>query len=135
VAPSAFNGSDRLVILVVEDEVLLRGAIADYLRDCGCLVLEAESAEQATAICRSGRVLDVLMTDINLNGPGTGWDIAETLRAAQPNVGVLYVSGHSIDPGRCVSGSFCLNKPYLNAAILQTCQMLTESRRRGGELQ
>ncbi len=134
VARSSFNASDRLVILIVEDEVLLRGAIVDYLRDCGCIVLEAESAEQAATICRSGQALDVLVTDINLNGSGSGWDVAETLRAAQPDAGVVYVSGHPIDRGRCVSGSFCLGKPYLNAAILQTCQMLSESRRRGREL-
>src|ERR1041384_510856 len=52
VARTSLNASDRLVILIVEDEVLLRCAIVDYLRDGGCIVLEAESAEQAAAICR-----------------------------------------------------------------------------------
>lgn len=118
------KASDGPVVLVVEDEVLVRAMIAQYLRDCDCVVLEADSAEQVAAIGRSGQEVDVLVTDINLRGPGSGWDVAESCRAAQPNMGVVYVSGNSVDLLRCVSGSLFFNKPYLDADILHACQVL-----------
>ena len=126
VVPKSANGSDGLVVLVVEDEVLVRAMIAQYLRDCDCVVLEADSAEEVAAIGRSGRAVDVLVTDINLSGPGNGWDVAEACRAAQPDMGVVYVSGNSVDRCRCVSGSLFFNKPYLDADILQACQVLSK---------
>lgn len=118
------GASNCLVILVVEDEALVRAAIAEHLRDCDCFVLEADGAEQAAAIRRSGRDVDVLLTDINLRG-GTGWDVAEEFRAAQPDVGVVYVSGNSVDRDRCVSGSLFFHKPYINADILHACTIVS----------
>jgi CheY-like chemotaxis protein len=85
---------------VVEDEFLLRLEIVDYLRNAGCIVLEAWSANEAIAMCRNGEPVDILVTDINLRGPGTGWEIAEALRALQPGAGVIYGSGNSLDHSR-----------------------------------
>jgi two-component system, response regulator PdtaR len=123
-ASKSVNVSGGLIILMVEDEILLRGMIAQYLQDRGCVVLEADSAEQASAICRSGQQVDVLVTDINLNGTGNGFDVAEVFRAAQPDVGVVYVSGNFVDRNRCVRDSLFFDKPYLDAEILQACQIL-----------
>jgi CheY-like chemotaxis protein len=93
-------GPDPLIVLVVEDEFLLRLEIVDYLRNAGCIVLEAWSANEAIAMCRNGEPVDILVTDINLRGPGTGWEIAEALRALQPGAGVIYGSGNSLDHSR-----------------------------------
>jgi len=111
---------------VVEDEVLVREMIVQYLRDRYFIILEAESAEQAAAICGSGQAVDVLLTDINLAGRGSGWDVAAVFREAQPDVGVVYVSGQSVDRRRCVAGGLFFSKPYLNADILHACQVLTK---------
>jgi CheY-like chemotaxis protein len=54
------NGSP--VVLVVEDEFLVQYEIVQYLRNCGFVVLEARTAEQALAICRDGRCVDILVT-------------------------------------------------------------------------
>ncbi len=50
--------------------------------------------------------------DIGLDDSGSGWDVAETLRTAQPDIGVVYVSGNSVDRSRRVAGSLFFNKPY-----------------------
>jgi CheY-like chemotaxis protein len=113
------NGA--LVVLVVEDEFLLRYEIVSYLRNDGFLVLEARTAEQAVTLGLDGRV-DVLLTDINLGGHGSGWDVADALRAAQPAVGVIYVSGHSDDKARRVKDSRFFRKPYRPHDILQACR-------------
>jgi CheY-like chemotaxis protein len=81
---SSQTGPDPLFVLVVEDEVLLRYEMVEYLRDSGCLLLEASTAKEAVAMCCDGNVLDVLLTDINLEGPGSGWDVADALRAVDP---------------------------------------------------
>ena len=118
------NGPDLLIVLVVEDECLLRLEIVEYLRDAGCVVLEAWSANEAVAMCRNGEPVDILFTDINLDGPGTGWEIAEALRALQPGAGVIYVSGNSVDDSRRVGGSLFFKKPYSAPDILEACRDL-----------
>jgi CheY-like chemotaxis protein len=123
------NGSNALVVLVVEDEFLVRYEAVQYLRECGCIVLEARTAEQAIAICRDGRRIDILLTDINLDGSGSGWDVAETFRSAQPSVGVVYVSGNSTDRSRRVTNSLFFEKPYRTADIAQACRGLAKTSR------
>jgi CheY-like chemotaxis protein len=120
-------GSKSPVVLVVEDEFLLRCALVEYLRDHGCVVLEARTAEQAVAMCRAGRRVDVVLTDIGLQGSSNGWDVAETLRAAQPEVGVVYVSGNSADRSRRVAGSLFFNKPYRLEDVARACQGLAQT--------
>jgi len=123
------NGSNPLVVLVVEDELLLRYEAVEYLRRFGCIVLEARTAEQAEAICRDSKRVDVLLTDINLPDSGSGWDVAETFRAAHPRVGVVYVSGNSTDQSRRVIGSLFFEKPYRLADIARACSDLASPAR------
>ena len=113
------------VVLVVEDEFLLRCSIADSLREGGYTVVETASGEEAIALCRSGMLIDIVFTDINLIGAISGWDVAESLRAAVPNMSVLYTSGKAVDPGRCVSDSVFIAKPYLHGDVLEACQRLS----------
>ena len=102
---------------------MLREYIAAYLRDCGCAVYEAATAEEAIVMCRTVSLnLHVLFTDINLNGAAEGWEIAEVFRAARPTIGVLYASGNSLDRSRSVPGSRFLSKPYNKAEVLKACR-------------
>jgi CheY-like chemotaxis protein len=119
-----FNGKQTLAVLVVEDEWLVREAIASYLRDGGCFVLEASDAETALALVESGERVDVLLTDIALGGRLDGWDLGETVRAWRPAVGVIYTSGAFGDQGRPVAGSLEFNKPYSPAKVLYACRCM-----------
>ena len=114
---------DLPVVLLVEDEGLVRCEIANNLRSRGFLVLETGTAQEAIAIGRECTV-DVLLTDIDLAGSGSGWEIAEALRAAQPDIGVIYVSANPVDQDRRVSDSLCFCKPYSEEVILQACHDL-----------
>jgi CheY-like chemotaxis protein len=118
------NGRDSLIVLVVEDEFLLRLEIVECLQNAGCVVLEAWSANEAVAMCRNGEPVDILVTDINLRGPGTGWEVAEALRELRPGAGVIYVSGNSLDHSRRVVGSLFFKKPYSTSEILEACRDL-----------
>jgi CheY-like chemotaxis protein len=72
------------IVLVVEDEWIVRATIVDYLYANGCHVIGAGSGEEAVAL------IDVLFTDIRLGGPLNGWDIAEIFRDHFPDLRVLY---------------------------------------------
>jgi CheY-like chemotaxis protein len=122
---SAAYGAHAPVVLVVEDEFLVRCNIADCLRDAGYLVVEAASGEEAIALCQSDMSIDIVFTDINLTNSASGWDVAESFRRNRPNVPVLYTSGKSIDPERCVPGSVFVAKPYRSSDVLNAFQRVS----------
>jgi CheY-like chemotaxis protein len=112
------------VILVVEDELLIRGNVVESLRDAGYVVVETESGEEAIAFCKSGISIDIVFTDINLAGAANGWDVVEAFRVERPNVPVLYTSGKPVDPTRLIQGSLFVPKPYQVNDIMDACQQL-----------
>src|ERR1700674_5321741 len=87
------------IVLIVEDEWLVRGEIVGELQKAGAKVLEASTGEGALALLQAGRV-DVVITDIQLAGYLSGWDVADAARAAHRDVPVIYASGNSIEKTR-----------------------------------
>ena len=102
----------RAVVLVVEDDWLVRDFLVSHLQDAGWRVLEADSAEQAIAMLKAGQQIDIVITDIQLKGALTGWDVAEAFRAAQPTMPVIYARGTPPMPSRLVPESLFFRKPY-----------------------
>jgi CheY-like chemotaxis protein len=125
------HNSPRLVVLVVEDEWLVRDTIVEYLQNAGCRVLQAASGEDALSMLEREQAIDVLLTDIRLNGCVNGWEVGEAFRHKHAGKPVIYASGHSIEPPRQVPGSLFFNKPYSPAEILDACQQLIAARRSG----
>jgi len=80
-------------ILVVEDEILVRLAVADYLRKCGYRVLEASSGEEAQTILLSGEPVEILFSDVNLAGATNGFALARWTRERYPNIRICLTSG------------------------------------------
>src|SRR5215211_2410496 len=109
------------VVLVVEDDVLVREAIAQDLRSDGWEVLVSGTGEDAIAHAHGDGRVDVLLTDIQLAGHLDGWDVAEQFRAVNPDVPIMYTSGNSADRSRKVANSLFFNKPYDPAAVVQAC--------------
>jgi len=110
---------DPSVVLLVEDEMLVRMTAADELEEAGFQVLEATNADVALQVleARSDEV-QVLFTDVDMPGSMDGMELAEQVHARWPHVRLLICSGyarpepHEIpDDGRFVS------KPY-HAAML-----------------
>jgi CheY-like chemotaxis protein len=124
---STANDSAALVILMVEDEFMMRWSVAGLLRDAGYNVVETASGEEAIAICGTEVPIDLLFTDINLLGLKTGWDVADCFRAHRPARAVLYTSGSRSDAARSVYGSEFLAKPYQLSNVVSTCQRLCKT--------
>jgi CheY-like chemotaxis protein len=112
------------VILVVEDELVVRSLVALELRSSGWDVLETSTAEGAIEHLRLGHRIDVVFTDIRLAGPLSGWDVAEQFRAVRADLPVIYTSGNSFDRSRRVEGSLFFDKPYRTVAIVEACEKL-----------
>jgi CheY-like chemotaxis protein len=121
---STVCAAGTLVVLVVEDDALLLYSIAHALRSDGWLVLEARTGEEAIAHLDAAKRVDVVFTDIQLSGPLSGWDVAETCRSARYDMPVIYTSGNAADRRRAVSGSRFFEKPYDAALVVKTCEQL-----------
>ncbi|MGF1622382.1 MAG: response regulator [Rhodomicrobiaceae bacterium] len=82
-------------ILVVEDEVLVRMAIADELRDAGFAVIEAGNADEALSVLRTSSRIDLIASDIDMpRGSINGLELGALVREQWPGVKFLVVSSH-----------------------------------------
>ncbi|MBV9833596.1 MAG: response regulator [Alphaproteobacteria bacterium] len=101
-------------VLVVEDEVLVRMAVADYLRHCGYRVLEAKTGEEAQAILRAGELVEILFSDVDLGAGINGLDLARWVREHFRDIRIILTSGvmRMTDSMRNLCDSPLLNKPY-----------------------
>ena len=118
-------GPENHVVLVIEDEPIVRTHIADEFRARGWHVIEAASGEQAVQLIGANRI-DVVFTDITLAGTMSGWEAAEALRENVPDVPVLYTSGRPNDPMRQVKDSLFVGKPYDPAFVIEMCHSLLD---------
>lgn len=90
---STSSGSTPKVILVVEDEVLIRLHVADYFRDAGFEVLEATDGVRALELLESDASIDLVFTDITLPGDIDGFELAQWIRTQKPETPVILTSG------------------------------------------
>jgi CheY-like chemotaxis protein len=120
----SLSGASRIV-LIVEDEWIVREMIAEALRSEGWRVFEASTAEEAIALAQAGHRIDLVFTDIQLAGHMSGWDVAEQIRAVQAGVPIIYASGNSPDRSRRVADSLFFDKPYQPDAVVEACRRLS----------
>lgn len=93
VAESRQTGVEPRTVLVVEDEVLIRMATADALRQSGFKVVEACDADEALEIIHAQLIPDALLTDIRLPGSMDGLQLAALLESTFPDMLVFVSSG------------------------------------------
>jgi DNA-binding NtrC family response regulator len=110
------NGHQRpSTVLVVEDEILIRMPVADYLRDCGYRVLEASNASEAQAMFKAGEPIEIVFSDVNMPGEMNGFGLAQWVRQEYPDVRIILTSGIANTARNaeqvCGDGPF-LEKPY-----------------------
>ena len=82
------------VILVVEDEGLVRMAAADDLVEAGFKVIEAANADQAIQMLEAHPEITILFTDIDMPGSMDGPKLAAAVRDRWPPLKIIVTSGH-----------------------------------------
>ncbi|MFC5514620.1 response regulator [Kaistia terrae] len=101
------------VILVVEDEGLVRMAAADELAEAGFRVLEAANADQAIRMLETHPEITILFTDIDMPGSMDGIRLAHAVRERWPPVKLVLVSGHQSPSSDSLPvDSAFFSKPY-----------------------
>ena len=98
---------------VVDEEVMVRFAIADYLRDCGYRVIEAASGKEAMLVMGTPDVpVDIVLCDAALKGEMNGFALAQTLRTHRPGIPILLAGS----PAKAADAAaeLCDNGPQLS---------------------
>ena len=81
------------VVLVVEDEVVLRMAVSAHLRDIGFVVIEAVDAEEAIELLNANHKIRLMFSDITMPGTMDGDQLAEWVSGRYPEIRILLTSG------------------------------------------
>ncbi len=127
VAPGAL-GSEHSVILVVDDEPVLRNVVRSALTKAGFFVLAAENGPQALSVAREfrGRI-DLLLTDINMPAMN-GFELASLLLAERPGTRVLFMTGNEWAAELTAPGPWkVLNKPFTPSALVEEVREATKT--------
>jgi CheY-like chemotaxis protein len=115
VAISGFSGGSETpegpVILVVEDEILVRLVAAEFLRERGYIVLEASDAVEALVLFSSDHALDLVISDVRMPGELDGLKLTRIIKEARPELPVILVSAH-FGPDEGHPADRFLRKPY-----------------------
>ena len=99
-------------VLLVEDEILIRSAVAEFLRGAGYRVIEAADAGEAVAIFASGTQIDLVFSDVNMPGPMDGVGLVRWIADHHPGIHVILTSAISHARRAGESGAGFLMKPY-----------------------
>lgn len=84
---------NKLTILLVEDEFLIRLDTVDRLEAAGFDVIEASDADEAIQILEAGAQVRILFTDVEMPGSMDGFALARTARNRWPPIEVIIASG------------------------------------------
>lgn len=115
------NAVQMPLILLVEDEVLIREMMVEALEAAGFSILAAGDAPQALVLFEeNGSQIRGLVTDINLEDGMNGWELACAAREQASDLPVVYVSGASGHEwaSRGVPNSLMITKPFAPAQIV-----------------
>jgi CheY-like chemotaxis protein len=113
------------VVLIVEDEPLLRMLAVEVVEKAGFVTLEAGDADEAVALLKSRPDILLLFTDINMPGSMDGLKLAHVAHDGWPPVKILVVSGQS-RPRQTELPADChfIEKPYRAAAMVEELRSL-----------
>ncbi len=103
----------RPVVLIVEDELLIRLHAAQIIEEAEFDVIEASNADEAIAILEARPDISVLFTDIQMPGSMDGLKLAAAVKRRWPPIKIVASSGLvNVRPDDLPEGGRFLPKPY-----------------------
>jgi CheY-like chemotaxis protein len=117
--------AQKRVILVVEDEFIIRMGAVQMLEDAGFIIVEADNAHDAILILMDRDDICAIFTDINMPGTIDGLRLAQMVRDRWPPIHLIVTSGlvppndDDLPPG----GRF-IRKPYLPRHVIAAVREL-----------
>ena len=108
----------RPVVLIVEDEVLVRIDTREMVEAADFEVVEAGNADEAIAILAARDDIHLIFTDVHMPGSMNGLKLAHFVRNRWPPVALIVTSGHAhVEETDLPTGGRFLSKPYQQAKI------------------
>jgi CheY-like chemotaxis protein len=116
----------RPVVLIVEDDFLIRFGAVEMVEAGGFDVIEAANADDAIEILVARLDITVVFTDIQMPGSMDGLKLAAAIRKRWPPIKIVATSG-IVDVRKLdlPEGGRFLSKPYSSAEIVGTLRELT----------
>ena len=116
------------IVLVVEDDFLLRMDAVDIVRNAGFEAIEAANADQAIAIIEADPDIHIVFTDVQMPGTMDGLRLARFIRDRWPPIKIVATSGRlRVVEEDLPKGSIFVPKPYSPEQIIRTFRQLTDS--------
>ena len=116
---------EKTVILVVEDEAIIRMGAVQMLQDAGFAVVEASNADDAMGILELRDDIRAVFTDINMPGTLDGLRLARAVRGRWPPIHLLLTSGLvSPDEEELPANGRFIRKPYQAEHVIATLREL-----------
>ena len=116
---------DVAIVLVVEDEPLLRLAGIDLIESAGYQAVAASDATEAVAILESRDDIRIVFTDVDMPRGVDGMRLAAIIRDRWPPIKVIVVSGHIDDPGDVIPAeTVFFSKPCREEQIVETIRQM-----------
>ncbi len=115
-----------ILILVVDDDGLVLQVVLDALEEGGFAVRSAMTGEEGVSILEQETEIRALVTDINLQGSMTGWEVARKARERNADLPVVYVTGDSAHewPIEGVPKSVLIPKPFAASQVVTAVAQL-----------
>jgi DNA-binding response OmpR family regulator len=99
-------------IVVADSEVLVRNAIADYLRHCGYRVIEAANSDEALTVLKSDDTpVEAVLCDAEVAGELSAFELRVWIRENRPQVQIVLAG--NIDAAAKAAGQMCDKGPHL----------------------
>jgi CheY-like chemotaxis protein len=113
------------VVLLVEDEPLVRTLQVDILREAGFWVVEAQDADEAFESLKRRSGVRVVLTDVDMPGSMDGFEFARLVAQGWPEVGVLVISGKAAPKeGDMPANAVFMAKPIRPAALVEQIEKI-----------
>lgn len=117
-------------ILLAEDEVMIRIATADILRDEGFKVVEAGNGAEAWRLVEASPRIDLVITDIRMPGEPDGLELAAMVKASRPALPVMILTSYYADETDRRFDEI-LMKPVLPARLIKVVKELVDTECKG----
>ena len=123
---ATIEGGDE-VVLVVEDDSLVRRYVMTQIASLGYTTLEASNASEALQIVDAVGTIDLLFTDVIMPGTLNGKQLVDEALKRRPTLKVLFTSGYTenaiVHHGRLDSGVLLLAKPYRKSELARMLRL------------
>jgi two-component system, response regulator PdtaR len=114
------------LVLMVEDEALVRLSGVGILIDAGFRTIEAVNSVEALLILEADSNVQLLFTDVNMPGTIDGFALARQVYDRWPHIGIMIASGRSMPkPHQLPTGCRFYRKPYSPQTVVRHARELT----------